>query len=69
MKRHGNLWEQVISFEALLRAADTARKGGRTDLPLLGFVDEETAVGSESVGLGGQFLVQLPQRPFLIEVE
>jgi retron-type reverse transcriptase len=29
MKRHGNLWEQVISFKALLRAADTARKGKR----------------------------------------
>ena len=29
MKRHGNLWEQVISFEALLRAADTARRGKR----------------------------------------
>ena len=69
MKRHGNLWEQVISFEALLRAADTARKGGRTDLPLLGFVNEEAAVGSRSVGLGRQFLVQLPQRPFLIEVK
>jgi len=29
MKRHGHLWEQVISFEALLRAADKARKGKR----------------------------------------
>jgi RNA-directed DNA polymerase len=29
MKRHGNLWEQVISFEALLRAAEQARKGKR----------------------------------------
>src|SRR5208282_5274132 len=29
MKRHGNLWQQVVSFEALLRAADTARKGKR----------------------------------------
>jgi RNA-directed DNA polymerase len=29
MKRHGHLWEQVVSFEALLRAADTARKGKR----------------------------------------
>jgi RNA-directed DNA polymerase len=29
MKRHGHLWEQVIRFEALLRAADTARKGKR----------------------------------------
>jgi retron-type reverse transcriptase len=29
MKRHGHLWEQVIRFEALLRAADKARKGKR----------------------------------------
>src|SRR5271155_1913177 len=29
MKRHGNLWEQVVSFEALLRAAEQARKGKR----------------------------------------
>jgi hypothetical protein len=42
---------------------------GRTDLPFLGFVDEEAAVGSWSVGVGGQFLVQRPQRPFLIEVK
>ncbi len=42
---------------------------GRTDLPLLGFVDEEAAVGSRPVGLGGQFLVQLPQLAFEVEVE
>ena len=42
---------------------------GRTDLPLLRFVNEEAAVGSRPVGLGGQFLVQLPQLPFLVEVE
>ena len=29
MKRHGHLWDEMISFEALLRAADTARKGKR----------------------------------------
>jgi RNA-directed DNA polymerase len=29
MKRHGHLWDQVISFEALLRAAERARKGKR----------------------------------------
>ncbi len=29
MKRHGNVWQQVVSFEALLRAADDARKGNR----------------------------------------
>ena len=29
MKRHGHLWEQVVSFEALLCAADNARKGKR----------------------------------------
>jgi len=29
MKRHGHLWENVISFEALLRAPDKARRGKR----------------------------------------
>src|SRR5262245_16645402 len=29
MKRHGNLWPQVFSFEALLRAAEQACKGKR----------------------------------------
>src|SRR5262245_59615595 len=29
MKRHGNLWPQVISFAALLRAAEQACKGKR----------------------------------------
>ena len=29
MKRHGNLWKEVVSFEALLRAAERACKGKR----------------------------------------
>jgi hypothetical protein len=29
MKRHGHLWENVVSFESLLRAAEQARKGKR----------------------------------------
>ena len=29
MKRHGNLWGQVVSFEALLHAAEEARRGKR----------------------------------------
>ena len=29
MKRHGHLWENVISFDALLHAAEQARKGKR----------------------------------------
>ncbi len=29
MKRHGRLWENVVSFEALLRAAEQARRGKR----------------------------------------
>jgi hypothetical protein len=41
--------------------------GGGTDLSLLAFVDEETAVGSRPIGVGGQFLVQLPQGAFLGE--
>jgi len=29
MKRHGNLWQQVLSFVSLLRAAEKARRGKR----------------------------------------
>jgi RNA-directed DNA polymerase len=29
MKRYGNLWQDVISFEALLHAAEEARRGKR----------------------------------------
>ncbi len=29
MKRHGNLWEKMISFESLLAAAENARRGKR----------------------------------------
>src|SRR5262245_64975789 len=29
MKRHGNLWANVVSFEALLHAAEEGRKGKR----------------------------------------
>jgi len=29
MKRHGNLWANVVSFEALLSAAEEARRGKR----------------------------------------
>jgi hypothetical protein len=29
MKRHGNLWQHVISFEAMLRAAEQACMGKR----------------------------------------
>src|SRR6516162_549701 len=45
MKRHGNLWEQVISFEALLRAADTARRGKRFRPTVAAFhFDQERAL-------------------------
>jgi hypothetical protein len=29
MKRYGNLWEGMIAFESLLRAAERARRGKR----------------------------------------
>lgn len=29
MKRYGYLWDQIVSFEALLRASDAARRGKR----------------------------------------
>lgn len=45
MKRHGNLWEQLISFEALLRAADTARRGKRFRPAVASFhFDQERAL-------------------------
>jgi retron-type reverse transcriptase len=45
MKRHGHLWEQVISFEALLRAAETARRGKRFRPAVAAFhFDQERAL-------------------------
>src|SRR5271170_5765172 len=45
MKRHGDLWEQVISFEALLRAAEKARKGKRFRPAVAAFhFDQERAL-------------------------
>ena len=37
MKRYGNLWEGMISFENLLRAAEKARRGKRFRLPAARF--------------------------------
>jgi hypothetical protein len=61
MKRHGNLWQQVISFDALLRAADKARKPSQQsafdprnqDLLLLdvaGGFEDRLQAGEELVG-------------------
>src|SRR5271167_2551342 len=45
MKRHGNLWEQVFSFEALLHAAEQARKGKRFRPAVAAFhFDQERAL-------------------------
>ncbi len=45
MKRHGNLWEQVVSFEALLHAAEQARKGKRFRPAVAAFhFDQERAL-------------------------
>ena len=45
LKRHGNLSEQVISFEALLRAAEQARKGKRFRPAVASFhFDQERAL-------------------------
>ena len=30
MKRHGNLWDRLISFPSLLEAAEKAQRGKRT---------------------------------------
>ena len=45
MKRYGHLWDQVVSFEALLRAADTARRGKRFRPAVAAFhFDQERAL-------------------------
>ena len=45
MKRHGHLWEQLISFESLLRAADKARQGKRFRPAVAAFhFDQERAL-------------------------
>ncbi len=45
MKRHGNLWPQVISFERLLHAAEEARKGKRFRPAVAAFhFDQERAL-------------------------
>lgn len=45
MKRHGNLWERVVGFEALLHAADNARKGKRFRPAVAAFhFDQERAL-------------------------
>ena len=45
MKRHGRLWEQVISFEALLHAAEQARKRKRFRPAVAAFhFDQERAL-------------------------
>ena len=45
MKRHGHLWEQVVSFEALLHAAEQARKGKRFRPAVAAFhFDQERAL-------------------------
>jgi retron-type reverse transcriptase len=45
LKRHGNLWEKLISFESLLRAADTARRGKRFRPAVAAFhFDQERAL-------------------------
>jgi hypothetical protein len=48
---------------------DTIPVGGGTDLPWLWLVTKETAVGSGSVGLRGQFFVQRTQFVFEVEVK
>src|SRR3954447_25581674 len=45
MKRHGHLWDRIVSFEALLRAAEQARKGKRFRPAVAAFhFDQERAL-------------------------
>ena len=45
MKRHGHLWDQVVRFEALLHAAEEARRGKRFRPAVAAFhFDQERAL-------------------------
>jgi formylglycine-generating enzyme required for sulfatase activity len=61
MKRYGNLWEKVISFEALLRAAEQACKGKRFRPDVAAFSIASASRGrrpSSRVLRGGSFANQ-----------
>ncbi len=55
MKRYGNLWPDVISFTALLRAAELARKGKRFRPAVAAFhFDQERALWKLHEELAGK---------------
>jgi retron-type reverse transcriptase len=72
MKRHGNLWDQMISFASLLRAATKARRGKRfrpavarfhLDLePELCRLHEELAAKTYRPGPYQTFLIHQPKQ-------
>jgi retron-type reverse transcriptase len=72
MKRHGNLWQQVIAFANLLRAAEKARKGKRFRPPVAAFhfdlehqlwsLHEELSTKSYRPGAYRSFFICEPKR-------
>ena len=67
MKRLGNLWEGMISFEALLRAAETARKGKRLRPAVAAFhFDQERALWKLHEELATKTYQPSPYRSFFI---
>jgi retron-type reverse transcriptase len=67
MKRHGNLWEEMISFPSLLRAAEVARKGKRFRPSVAGFhFDQERALWKLHEELAAKTYQPGPYRSFHI---
>lgn len=67
MKRHGNLWENVTSFGALLRAAEQARKGKRFRPAVASFhFDQERALWALHEELSTKTYRPGPYRSFYI---
>jgi RNA-directed DNA polymerase len=67
MKRHGNLWDNVIRFEALLRAAEKACKGKRFRPAVAAFhFDQERALWKLHEELSTKTYRPGPYRSFFI---
>ena len=72
MRRHGRLWEGMISFESLLRAAEKARRGKRFRPPAARFffhlerelwrLHEELATKTYHPGPYRTFFIHEPKR-------
>lgn len=70
MKRHGHLWKDMISFEALLQAAEDARRGKRFRPAVAEFhFDLERALWKLHEELAGKSYRPGPELPYSREME